>query len=166
MIKNFFALFLVLALLVFIGCNKSEEDVDRLEQEALESEVIETAPDSLTIEEELGAAETIEETVSPEDDLAGRRSPEDDLAGRRYEASGTGGFTVQIGSGTSRLDANYMAEQFIGRGYEAFVSEVYIDDISYFRIRIGNMETYEEAKQLGEELKDKYSVDYWIDNNI
>ncbi|RKX19200.1 MAG: hypothetical protein DRP51_07835 [Candidatus Zixiibacteriota bacterium] len=156
MIKNFFALFLVLALLVFIGCNKSEEDVDRLEQEALESEVIETAPDSLTIEEELGAAETIEETVSPEDDLAGRR----------YEASGTGGFTVQIGSGTSRLDANYMAEQFIGRGYEAFVSEVYIDDISYFRIRIGNMETYEEAKQLGEELKDKYSVDYWIDNNI
>ncbi len=154
MIKKFLALFFILVLVAFIGCDKSEEDVDRLEREALEA--TETAFDSLTVEEESDVTETIEEAVSAEDDLASRR----------YEATGTGGFTVQIGSGTSRLDANYAAEQFIGRGYEAFVSEVYIDDVSYFRIRIGNMETYEEAEKLGKDLKDKYSVDYWIDNNI
>jgi cell division septation protein DedD len=154
MIKSFLAIFLIVALAVFFGCDKSKEDVDKLEQEAME--VTETVSDSLTIEEESDVTETLEETVSAEDDLASRR----------YEATGTGGFTVQIGSGTSRRDANYTAEQFIGRGYEAFVSEVYIDDVSYFRIRIGNFETYEEARQLGEDLKDKYTVDYWIDNNI
>lgn len=156
MIRTFIAFFLILVLMAFIGCNKSEEDVNKLEQEALESDAVETVPDSSTIGDESAAAETIEEPMSPEEELASRR----------YEASGSGGFTVQVGSGTTRLDANYAAEQFIGRGYEAFVSEVYIDDVSYFRIRIGNLETVEEAKQLGEELKDKFSVDYWIDNNI
>ena len=156
MIRAFIAFFLILVLTVFAGCNKSEEDVDKLEREALESEAIETIPDSSTIGDESGAIEMEEEALSPEEELASRR----------YEAAGTGGFTVQIGSGTSRLNANYTAEQYISRGYETFVSEVYIDDVSYFRIRIGNLETHEEAKLLGEELQDKYSVNYWIDNNI
>jgi len=144
-----------LVLVVFIGCNKSEDDVNKLEQEALETEAAKTASDSSAIE----ATDVVEEVEEP-------MSAEDELANRRYEAAGTGGFTVQIGSGTTRLAANYAAEQYIARGYEAFVSEVYIDDVSYFRIRIGNLETYEEATRLGEELKDKFSVDYWIDNNI
>lgn len=153
MIRTYMALFLILLLVAFTGCNKSEEDVDKLEREALETEAIETAPDSSAIEP---VVEVEEEPLTPEEELANRR----------YEAAGSGGFTVQIGSGTTRLAANYAAEQYIGRGYEAFVSEVYIDDVSYFRIRIGNLETYEEAVQLGKELQDKFSADYWIDNNI
>lgn len=156
MIRTFIAVFLILFLIAFIGCNKSEEEVDKLEKEALEGETVETAPDSSTISADSIAVEIVEEPLTAEEELANRR----------YEASGSGGFTVQVGSGTTRLDANYAAEQYIGRGYEAFVSEVYIDDVSYFRIRIGNLETYEEAIRLGEELKDKYTVDYWIDNNI
>lgn len=155
MIRTLIAFFLVFALVAFIGCNKSEEDVDRLEQEAMDSEAVEAVPDSSTIE----ATEVVEEVEEP-------MTAEEELASRRYEATGTGGFTVQIGSGSTRLDANYAAEQYIARGYEAYVSEVYIDDVSFFRVRIGNLESYEEAVQLGEELKDKFSVDYWIDNNI
>ncbi|MCP4704022.1 MAG: SPOR domain-containing protein [candidate division Zixibacteria bacterium] len=153
MIRIFIALVLMLVLAAFIGCNKSEEDVDRLEREALESETVEAVPDSSTIE---AVVEIEEEPLTPEEELANRR----------YEGSGSGGFTIQVGSGTTRLNANYAAEQYISRGYEAFVSEVYIDDVSYFRIRVGNFETFEEAKLMGDDLKDKYSVDYWIDNNI
>ncbi len=156
MIRTIIVFLFALVLVVFIGCNKSEDDVNKLEQEALETEAVKAASDSLAIANAAVAVEMEEETLSPEEELASRR----------YEAAGTGGFTVQIGSGTTRLAANYDAEQYIARGYEAFVSEVYIDDVSYFRIRIGNLETYEEATRLGEELKDKFSVDYWIDNNI
>ncbi len=155
MIRTLIVFLFALVLVVFIGCNKSEDDVNKLEQEALETEAAKTASDSSAIE----ATDVVEEVEEP-------LSAEEELANRRYEAGGTGGFTVQIGSGTTRLGANYAAEQYIARGYEAFVSEVYIDDVSYFRIRIGNLETYEEATRLGEELKDKFSVDYWIDNNI
>jgi cell division septation protein DedD len=85
---------------------------------------------------------------------------------KSYEPSATGGFTVQVGAGTNEMNANYLAEKFIDRGYEAFVTQVYIDDVLHYRVRVGNYDTFDEATRIGHELADKYSVDFWVDNNI
>ena len=148
------SILLLMALNLPVGCSKDKDKVNELEQEAMDATAVKTAPDTGAYKDTQMVAEKPAEKYK------------DELSNRQYNSPGSGGFTVQIGSGTSREEANYMADKFIKWGYEAFVTEVYIDDVSHYRIRVGNMATYQEAESLGKELHDKYSVDYWIDNNI
>ncbi len=149
------SVFFLFALLLWGGCNKDKGEVDKLEQEVLEAESEDYLADTTTETGEYAGetyAEAEEETV--------------EMPSVSYEPSATGGYTVQIGAGLNSENAGYLAEKFIGRGYEVFITEAYFDDITYYRVRIGNFETVEEAAALGAELKDKFSVDFWIDSNI
>ena len=47
MIRTIIVFLFALVLVVFIGCNKSEDDVNKLEQEALETEAVKAASDSI-----------------------------------------------------------------------------------------------------------------------
>ena len=149
---------LVLTVGLWIGCSKDKDEVAQLEQEVKDAESQDLLADSGGAEEMAATAED----VAAETEYAAMAEEETE---KSYEPSGTGGFTIQIGAGTSRADANYMAEKYIGRGYEAFITEMYADDITYYRIRIGNFATREEARAMAADLVDKYSVDYWIDLN-
>ena len=56
-------------------------------------------------------------------------------------------------------------EQYQNRDYPAFLRQTEIDGEVYYRLRVGVYETYEEAKEVGELLVDRYSATYWIDSN-
>lgn len=159
--KNLPIILFSMVLLLAFGCSKDQEKVDQLEKEVMNAESQDLMTDSAAIaaKAESTAAKTqVAKTTA--------KTAKDELNARRFEPTATGGFTVQVASGTSRTYANYMAEQFIERGYNAFVTEVYFDDVTYYRVRIGNYESYDEAKLVGQDLHDKFSVNFWIDNNI
>lgn len=143
-------------LLCWVGCSKDEDKVAELEQEVMDAESQDVLADTTAGE---GVTEPEQETAE------GYAMAEEEPA-KSYEPSATGGFTVQVGAGTNEVNADYLAEKFINRGYEAFITRVYIDDVLHYRVRVGNYETFEQAKEIGMEIKDKYSIDFWIDNNI
>jgi len=90
----------------------------------------------------------------------------DTLAGEYMpEYTGTGQYTVQVAAGGNPEWVKYMAETFIRRGYEAFITEAIVDGETFYRLRIGSYDSFSKAKAAGMELADKYSVDYWIDYN-
>ena len=73
------------------------------------------------------------------------------------------GFTIQIGSTPSETYAQEMAKSFLGRGFQAYVASVTIEGKTYYRVRIGFYPAAADAQSTLQELKDKYSVDGWID---
>ncbi len=170
MIKVLFTFLILIVLAIFPGCSKDKKQVDQLEKEAME---IQADADSAVIP----AAEIVPETADTAElsirnvadsatPISQNKPPMDELSVRQNEPADSGGYTIQIGSGINMADADRMAKLYIERGYEAFVTEVYIDNVSHYRVRIGNYDTYEKAATVGKELKDKYSLDYWIDSNI
>lgn len=145
-------------LLAFTGCNKDQEIAD-LESEVMESEAIDYLADSV-----------VEEAVTPpEDELAmtPEKTPEEEIEPQlempiRME---TDGYTVQVSSSTSYENTYTLVELYSGRGYEAYVTQTVLNGETYYRIRIGVYETFEQAQELALELKDKYSITYWITAN-
>jgi len=142
--------------LTFAGCSKKEEDVKAIEQEAVEGEAAEVM-DSL---ERTGTeAETYQEAA------AGAAQTETYSEAAPTDYSGLEGFVVQIGSYADYNFARMMAEKYQTRDYPAFVQTIEIDGKIYYRLRVGVYETLEDAKTIGELLKDRYSAEYWIDMN-
>jgi septal ring-binding cell division protein DamX len=85
----------------------------------------------------------------------------------KTQPASKGGYTIQIAAGTSLADANYLAGKYAERGFDAFVAEVVVDGQTYYRVRIGNFDTIEEARKAAKDLKDRFSLEgYWIDKNI
>ncbi len=73
-----------------------------------------------------------------------------------------GQYSVQIASVTSKEEAELIAKQFASRGYDASMLEARVKGIAYYRVRIGNFASYAQARKLGNELQDKYSVKFWV----
>ncbi|MEE9442892.1 MAG: SPOR domain-containing protein [candidate division Zixibacteria bacterium] len=144
--------------LVLIGCNKNQEEVDALSQEAAQDDAG-AVMDSL---EGTGAGEEID-TLAEVTAAETSEAPEEPSSAPDY--SSLSGFVVQVGSYSTYEFAQMMADKYIGRDYPAFVVSANIDGITYYRLRIGVYETMEEAKEVGELVADRYTADYWIDNN-
>ena len=158
-----FLVFMLIAGLMLAGCSKKDEDVDSIGKEAAEDNAA-AVMDSLNnqgagaVQKEQGktAVDTPKTAVKPSTETAKKPS---------VDYSGLSGFVVQVGSYSSYDFAKMMADKFSGRDYPAFIVSTEIDGTTYYRLRIGVYETYEEAKEIGELVKDRYSVTYWIDNN-
>ncbi len=73
------------------------------------------------------------------------------------------GFTIQIGSSPSESYAQETVKLFTERGYQAYVASGTVEGKTYYRVRIGFFRASGEAKTVLQDLKDKYSVDGWID---
>ena len=154
--KTFLIAILAFTVVFWIGCNKDESEVDQLEQDVMNAENRDLLPDSSEMETETQPGEgyaMTDESMEYEEDMPS------------YEATESGGYSVQVGAGMDRARANYTAEIFIGRGYEPFITDVVINDTVFYRIRIGNFASIEEARILAADLKDKYSLNTWIDRN-
>lgn len=155
-----FLVCILLAGLLLVGCSKEDEEVDALGDQAAQDEAAavmdslnKVKTDSAAMEQGTLAEDTQtmtepEETFEPEVDY-----------------SGLVGYVVQVGSYAEYDFAKMMSEKFTKRDYPAFVVSTEIDGQTYYRLRIGVYETYEEAKEVGELVKDRYSAEYWIDNN-
>lgn len=73
------------------------------------------------------------------------------------------GYAVQVASCTGEDYARYLVDLWTGRGYEPFVTDYSHNGDTYYRIRMGLFGTLGEAKSLSAELKDKYSVNAWVE---
>jgi len=153
--KAFLISLLAFSLILWGGCSKDESEVDQLEQDVMDAEGQDLMPDT----SEMAAPDT---TGSAGYAMTEETEAEDLPT---YEATEFGGYTVQVAAGMDRDRANYTAEIFTERGYEPFVVRAVVGDQTFYRIRIGNFETIEEAKALAAEIKDKFSVNTWIDRN-
>jgi cell division septation protein DedD len=52
---------------------------------------------------------------------------------------------------------------YADRGYEAFVTTITYNDQTYYRVRVGDMQSLSEATDLKAEIEDKYSTTGWVD---
>ncbi len=154
--KRFFiGLSLVFLIVWAAGCNKDDSEVDKLEQDVMMAEKGDTTADSAAL-----AADT--ETMAMQQEQKSQKPIETAVG---YEATEFGGFTVQVAAGIDAEKARYTAEIFAGRGYEPFIVKADVGGITFYRVRIGNFDTVEEARILATELQDRYSLKPWIDHN-
>nr|MBN2277070.1 SPOR domain-containing protein [candidate division Zixibacteria bacterium] len=159
--------FLLLATLgLFYGCSK-DKDVQDLENEVMESESQDYLSDTSTAVATQPAVPAVKDSVKP----AYAKTPETaPIEKNRVETSlperqGIGAYTVQVAAGTNPKYAKYLAETYIKRGFDAFVTEAVVNGETFYRIRVGTYDSFSQAKTAGLDLKDRYSTDFWIDNN-
>jgi len=137
-----------------IGCSGKKEEAAKLEKEMMQKESV--------------AAESIADTSAMLTDTFGYGAPnvgaipeEEQKVVPKY---GEGeGYAVQVASCESLDYAQYLVEKYTERGYNPYLTTTTVNSQTYYRVRIGGIETLEEAKKLEAELVDKYSVKVWID---
>jgi cell division septation protein DedD len=152
-------IFILAFSLIIIGCSKDQDEIDALQEDATEMDAS-AAMDSLESTGDEGG-EAVTDYAEPEVTAAEESyEPEPEP-----EYPDVEGFVVQLGSYYDYELAEYFAGKYKNRDYPAFVRQIEIDGETYYRLRVGVYETYEEAERVGEELVDKYSATYWIDNN-
>jgi len=153
---------LLSVLAMFFGCSK-DKDVQDLENEVMESESQDYLADTTSAQ----PVETTADTSAKDYAMKPETAPvEETPAETRMPAqSGSGSFAIQVAAGTNPEYARALAERYVERGYDAFVTETIYNGETYYRIRLGGYDTYDEAETAGLNIKDKYSADFWIDNN-
>ncbi|RMD56052.1 MAG: SPOR domain-containing protein, partial [Nitrospirae bacterium] len=75
-----------------------------------------------------------------------------------------GRFVVQVGSFSDKRSAVNMLEKFKHRGYPAYISISEDGSKVLYRVRIGNFDSFTEAKAFGEQVLKKMGYNYWVDN--
>ena len=147
---------LALALLLVVGCADKKDEVADLENEMMAQE----QPEANAAE---AVPDTTQEMAEPETPPDASAIPQEDT---HFESSPPvgGGYTVQVAS-CERLEyARHLVETYVERGYEAYLTSTVVEGQTYYRVRIGGVPTFSEAKTLQAELIDKYSVhESWID---
>ncbi len=161
-----YLLLVTCAALLLLGCSDKQEEVKQLEREAARDEAADvmdslnaTAPDTGARDADTGGME--DDTAMETDTAAIKKSRDYDTP----DYSQLDGYVVQLGSYATRDFAEMMAEKYVGRDFPAFVTSAEIDGQTYYRLRVGVYETFDDAKQVGEILKDRYSTEYWVDLN-
>jgi cell division septation protein DedD len=171
-------------------CNKDKEKVAELEKEVRQDEANIIAKDSIQTRDSLtemtDSALAPAATAKPEIEFTPDRTPDEnfgtppekkpavktmaDIPEKAADQSQTPksgeistGYTIQIGSGIDKVDAEKLMQEYIGKGYSSFISEKVTGGITYFRVRIGPFNNIAEARRAGQELKEKYAINYWID---
>ena len=76
-----------------------------------------------------------------------------------------GHFTIQVSSWKTAKQAQLILQQFLDEGYDAYIQRVFLEDREevWWRVRVGDFSSVEEAKLLLTELGEKYP-EVWIDN--
>jgi cell division septation protein DedD len=145
------------------GCSKKKEEAQALQKEAAQDEAA-RAMDSLA--QKAPATDTTA-AVSPKPAVAQKpleqKPVEEKAAEPEYPQEA--GYVVQVASYLDHNLAMHMADRYKDRGYDAFLVPAEVDGQQFYRLRIGVFDSYAEAKQVGEQLADRYSAAYWVDNN-
>lgn len=147
---------LALCVALFAACSQKKEDAAKLEEEMLSQEQGDTSADSLT------KPDQIEDTLAMAADVAAVPEEETSVKAMPRRPAGEG-YTVQVAACESSDYARYLVDLYSQRGYEPFVSEFSVEGQKFYRVRIGLFDSQSEAKQLKDELVDKYTVQPWID---
>lgn len=153
MLKYKIILVIIVFALISFGCSDKQKEADKLEQQLTESgETItpfeETVVDSAAIASEPVVEQPVEEApVEPE---------------ISYQPEGFG-YTIQVAGCEDESYANYLVELYTKRNYEPYMVTAVVEDVTYYRVRLGMFETLGEAKAFLSDLNDAYSTAGWID---
>jgi len=145
----------VLAGTLVMACSDKQKEAERLEQEMRDRE---TAGDTLpgTAEDITGQVEADAHAVPEEAVPVPEAMPPAPLGE---------GYTVQVASCENQDYARHLVNLYRQRGYEPYVETHNQNGQLYYRVRVGNVATLGEARQLKAELEDRYSAQVWIDQN-
>jgi len=146
-----------LVICLLAGCSDKKKEAAKLEQELQQMEGEGDSGAEAVTEPAEPATQTpvADASAIPEEEQPGTTAMPPAPLGE--------GYTVQVASCENRDYASHLVDVYFGRGYEPFVSTATIDGQTYYRVRIGNVQTYAEAKALKLELADRYSIKPWID---
>ncbi len=144
--------------LLTIGCSKKQDEVDRLEQEMIGDS---GAPGTTMSDCTMVALDTMsaEETMA----MDAGAVPEEPQPAELPTAPSGSGFTVQVAGCEDRDYAEHLVGVYRERGFEPFVTNETVEGQLFYRVRIGQFESFSEAQALKSDLADKFSVDAWID---
>lgn len=136
------------------SCSDKKEEAARLEEELKQLESAEGVGDTATVEDTMAPAEADASAVPEEEAPAVEPMP---------PAPQGDGYTLQVASCEDPDYARYLVGVYADRGYEAFVTTITFNDQTYYRVRVGSMQSLSEATNLKAEIEDKYSTTGWVD---
>lgn len=143
--------------LLMAGCSKKDDEIAEIEKGGGTADSI--VQDSINRANQATMADSIAAANATQPE------PESESYGINTDYSQLVGYVAQIGSYADPGFAEMIAEKFQSRDYPAFVTSIDIDGASYYRVRVGVYESFAEAKEIGELIKDRYSIEYWVDSN-
>ncbi len=73
-----------------------------------------------------------------------------------------GTFTVQVAAWETRTEAEKLAEFYNGKGYDSRVEEADLSSGRWYRVRIGTYDNSLKAREVAENIAEKYKSDIWI----
>ena len=139
-----------------VGCSDKQKEADKLEQEMMQMEGGADSSQEMTTDT---VAPTPHRTIAEPSAVPEEDEPDiDDLP----MAPTSGGYTCQVASCENVDYARYLVKKYRSRGYEPFVMTADVGGVTYYRVRIGNLDTRAEANTLKTELMDKYSLTPWL----
>ena len=137
-----------------LGCSDKQEQAQQLEQEMMEPvPALDTTADTMQVES----------TLDDEVDASAVPQEEPTYVGSLPQAPAGNGYTVQVAGCEDRAYAEYLVGLYQRRGYEPFVTQATVDGQLYYRVRVGNFDTFEAARALRKEITGRFSVDGWVD---
>jgi cell division protein FtsN len=74
-----------------------------------------------------------------------------------------GEFTVVVGSYADKKFAESVASKYQAEKFPAFVREITLADKTVYRLCVGSYKTLALAREAAENVKSRFSCDYWID---
>lgn len=146
-------LIIALTLLLAAGCGPSDEEQQQQQEQARQ--------DSL---------EQVRQRMEQQRQDSLARARQDSMQQREERRSSvtfsdSGAFTLQVESWRSRAKAQQRADMWKERGYDhAYIVQhgtAETGDV-WYRVRLGRVNSREEARQLQQNLKQEYQVDAWI----
>lgn len=154
--------FLIIAVTVLGVLHACGPDEEELRQQELAEE--QARQDSLERAEEAELRQMQQDEM--EQQSSEERMEEDEEDSWQIDYNPDGSFTVQVQSWRSRVKAEERADMWKGHGFDhAYVVEYGDDETGdvWFRVRLGNVSSFDMATRLQEKLKAEHNTDSWID---
>ena len=73
-----------------------------------------------------------------------------------------GTFTVQVAAWETKTEADKLASFYNGKGYDARVEQADLGAGRWYRVRIGTYDNSLKAREVAENIAEKYKSDIWI----
>jgi cell division protein FtsN len=73
-----------------------------------------------------------------------------------------GDFTIQVASWATLEEANKLAAFYNGKGFEARVENADVSGGRWYRVRIGHYTNSGDAREVADQIAEKYKSDIWL----
>ncbi len=155
-----FLLLLVILSVFAAGCSKEKKD----EAAKLEKKLMgDTTQVMDSLAEVQRVADSLATVQAEADKLKVQQEQAEESISKMPKQPAGEGYTVQVAGCENRDYAEHLVDVYTERGYQPYVTSITVEGQGYYRVRIGIFESLSDAKALQAELKDKYSVDTWVD---